>query len=167
MGTFLFMADITKHNEMMKEMGMCYQMSSEQFDAMDPAEAITSSSNNTQLALNALLHGADINNPMKQWEMCHRLANLCLDEFFAQGDIEKEKGLPVQMLNDRDKVNRANSQIGFIEFLIAPFVEIKVNMFPQLDYLAVNLGENISQWLHVWQADANPPEDAFAKVGVA
>ena len=27
-----------------------------------------------------------------------------------QGDMEKEKGIPVQMLNDRDKVNRPNSQ---------------------------------------------------------
>ena len=34
-----------------------------------------------------------------------RLAHLCVDEFFAQGDMEKEKGIPVQMLNDRDKVN--------------------------------------------------------------
>ena len=28
------------------------------------------------------------------------------DEFFAQGDKEKELGIPVGMLNDRDKVNR-------------------------------------------------------------
>ena len=29
-----------------------------------------------------------------------------MDEFFAQGDREKELEIPVGMLNDRDKVNR-------------------------------------------------------------
>ena len=37
-----------------------------------------------------------------------------LEEFFIQGDKEKELCIPVQMLDDRDKVNRAFSQIGFI-----------------------------------------------------
>eukprot|EP00971_Amphidinium_carterae_P220913 4386090-Amphidinium_carterae.2 len=60
---------------------------------------------------------------MKPWALCEKLAHLCLDEFFAQGDLEKEAGLPVQMLNDRDKVNRPNSQVGFIEFVITPLVE--------------------------------------------
>ena len=33
-----------------------------------------------------------------------------VDEFFAQGDKEKELGIPVGMLNDRDKVNRRGQQ---------------------------------------------------------
>jgi hypothetical protein len=156
--------DIVKHNEMMKEMGMLYQMNSEPFDAMDPTDAITSSANHMQLALNALLHGADIVNAMKPWDLAFRIANLILDEFFAQGDVEKMKGLPVQMLNDRDKVNRPNSQIGFIEFVIAPFAEIKVNMFPQLDFLALNLSENIVNWFDMWQDETQPAPEAAAKV---
>ena len=28
----------------------------------------------------------------------------------GQGDVEKERGIPVQVLNDREKVNRPNSQ---------------------------------------------------------
>merc|ERR1711918_154094 len=90
---------------------------------------------NTQLILNALLHCADVANPMKVWGLCRRIANLCIDEFFAQGDLEKAAGIPVQMLNDRDKVNRPNSQIGFIEFMIAPLAEAMINLFPQLDEL--------------------------------
>ena len=37
-----------------------------------------------------------------------------LEEFFIQGDKKKELCITVHMLNDRDKVNRAFSQIGFI-----------------------------------------------------
>lgn len=33
---------------------------------------------------------------------------------FLQGDMEKERGIPVQMLNDREKVNRPNSQVGMM-----------------------------------------------------
>ena len=28
--------------------------------------------------------------------------------------MEKERGIPVQMLNDREKVNRPNSQVGMM-----------------------------------------------------
>merc|ERR1719199_241292 len=105
---------------------------------------------NTQLAINAILHGSDVGNPMKPWELAHRLANLCVDEFFAQGDLEKAAGIPVQMLNDRDKVNRPNSQIGFIEFVIAPLAEGMVHLFPTLDELADNLGKNIHSWFDMY-----------------
>eukprot|EP00928_Gymnodinium_smaydae_P024508 TRINITY_DN19811_c1_g1_i1.p1 TRINITY_DN19811_c1_g1~~TRINITY_DN19811_c1_g1_i1.p1 ORF type:complete len:886 (-),score=221.61 TRINITY_DN19811_c1_g1_i1:59-2716(-) len=158
--------DVTKHNEMVKDLGMLYQMNSEAFDDLNPGAVISVDSQaNSQLALNCLLHGADVNNPMKPWELCEKLAQLMLDEFFAQGDLEKAKGMPVQMLNDREKVNRANSQIGFIEFLIAPFVEAKVLVFPQLDRLATNLGNNIQQWYKVWQAEAGPSAEAVSKAG--
>ena len=39
---------------------------------------------------------------------------LCLpgmDEFFAQGDREKELEIPVGMLNDREKVNRRSHAV--------------------------------------------------------
>merc|ERR1712060_124567 len=114
--------------------------------------------------LNSLLHSADVGNPMKPWDMAHKLAYFCLDEFFSQGDMEKAAGIPVQMLNDRDKVNRPNSQIGFIEFVIAPMVCTMVQVFPQLDSLAERLGNNLEQWSRVWQEEFSPPADAVAKV---
>eukprot|EP00929_Paragymnodinium_shiwhaense_P117907 TRINITY_DN8939_c0_g2_i1.p1 TRINITY_DN8939_c0_g2~~TRINITY_DN8939_c0_g2_i1.p1 ORF type:complete len:891 (+),score=194.66 TRINITY_DN8939_c0_g2_i1:190-2862(+) len=156
--------DITLHNEMIKDLGMLFQMNQEAFDNLEPGSVITSSQNNIQLIMNAVLHCADVANPMKPWPLCQTYAFACLDEFFAQGDIEKAKGIPVQMLNDREKVNRPNSQIGFIEFLICPYVEAFVNCFPQVDGLATNLGENIQRWSEVWQEEVSPPAEAVAKV---
>merc|ERR1711862_944584 len=118
----------------------------------------------TQLMMNTFLHGADVGNPMKPWELCCELAQLCLDEFFAQGDKEKELGIPVQMLNDRDKVTLPNSQVGFIEFVIAPMAEAVVNIFPTLDDLADNLGINIQQWAEVFVEQTKPEEEAAAKM---
>jgi hypothetical protein len=159
--------DVTKHNEMMKELVMLYQMNSEVFDltktqgmSPDVAEVLQ---NNNQLTLNSLLHCSDVGNPMKPWDLAQRLAHLCVDEFFAQGDLEKAAGMAVQMLNDREKVNRPNSQIGFIEFVIAPMVDAMVHLFPTLDGMADNLGANISHWFDIWVEQVKPSEEVKAK----
>eukprot|EP00929_Paragymnodinium_shiwhaense_P117910 TRINITY_DN8939_c0_g5_i1.p1 TRINITY_DN8939_c0_g5~~TRINITY_DN8939_c0_g5_i1.p1 ORF type:complete len:884 (+),score=215.06 TRINITY_DN8939_c0_g5_i1:108-2759(+) len=156
--------DLIQHNPMIKELGMLYQMNSEAFDALDPGSVIAPSASHMQTVLNAILHCADVSNPMKPWKLCRAHAMLILEEFFAQGDLEKATGIPVQMLNDREKVNRPNSQIGFIEFLILPFVEGMVMCFPQLDSLATYLADNIDQWLQDWQQESNPAVEALAKV---
>merc|ERR1719399_2824284 len=104
-------------------------MNSDAFTSTTKAAEILKSDANTQLIMNALLHFADINNPMRPWELSQRIAFLVLEEFFGQGDLEKAAGIPVQMLNDREKVNRPNSQIGFIEFVIAPLCESIVHLF--------------------------------------
>jgi hypothetical protein len=157
--------DVTKHNEMMKELVMLYQMNSEAFDAADHAteEVIEVLSVHTQLTINCLLHCSDVGNPMKPWELAQRIAHLCVDEFFAQGDSEKAAGIPVQMLNDREKVNRPNSQIGFIEFVIAPMVEAVVHLFPPLGGLAENLGANVEHWYDVWLEQVHPAPEVAAK----
>merc|ERR1719401_2051361 len=75
--------DVTKHNDMMKELSLLYQMNSEAFDALDSMTAVTEVlQGNMQLAINAMLHGADVGNPMKPWVLAERLAHLCVDEFF-------------------------------------------------------------------------------------
>jgi len=161
--------DVTKHQEMMKELVMLYQMNSEAFDVQKdenqgPTETIVEIlHDHMQLTLNAILHCSDVGNPMKPWEIARRLAYLCVDEFFAQGDQEKAMGIPVQMLNDRDKVNRPNSQIGFIEFVIAPMVEGIVHIFPTMDGLADNLGTNIQHWFEVWVGDSSPAPEVKTK----
>merc|ERR1719498_2129108 len=139
-------------------------MNSEAFDEGNVSAIAEVMSTNQQLAINCLLHGADVGNPMKPWEFAHRLATLCVDEFFAQGDLETAAGIPVQMLNDRDKVNRPNSQIGFIEFVIAPLAEGMVRLFPPMDGIAGNLGENIAHWFDIWVQEVNPPAETIAKM---
>eukprot|EP00929_Paragymnodinium_shiwhaense_P117908 TRINITY_DN8939_c0_g3_i1.p1 TRINITY_DN8939_c0_g3~~TRINITY_DN8939_c0_g3_i1.p1 ORF type:complete len:1006 (+),score=283.40 TRINITY_DN8939_c0_g3_i1:152-3169(+) len=152
--------DIAKHTECIRDLQMLFQMHSEGFEAFkeqEPDESATEVlAGKTQLLANALLHMADVSNPMKPWKLCQVYANLCLDEFFAQGDKEKAAGIPVQMLNDRDKVCRPQSQIGFMEFMILPLVEAVVQVLPQLDGLAKSLSSNMHEWLDKWIEEANP-----------
>jgi len=157
--------DVTKHTEMVKELNLLYQMHSDAFEVAEQGDlADEVLTNHGQMMANVLLHCADIGNPMKPWDLCRKYAYLCIDEFFAQGDSEKQLGIPVGMLNDRDKVNRPNSQIGFIEFMIAPYVEALVLIFPHSRGLAVNLGINLKNWVDTWVEEASPPEEIVEKV---
>lgn len=158
--------DVTKHNEMNKELALLYQMHSQAFEGDDEQKAEVLGGEHSQMIANALLHAADIGNPMKPWELCHKIAYLILDEFAVQGDKEKELGMPVSMLNDREKVNRPNSQIVMAEFMMAPMVEAIVHIFPQLDLMALHLGKNIQKWENTWLMEAKPAEDAADKIRV-
>merc|ERR1719171_1438276 len=94
------------------------------------------------LVLQLFMHAADISNPLKPYAICSAWAFRCLDEFFSQGDREKGLGIPVQMLNDRYKVNKPQSQIGFIEFVVSPLIALKIRMMPSLRHLGEELVQN-------------------------
>ncbi|XP_053564241.1 dual specificity calcium/calmodulin-dependent 3',5'-cyclic nucleotide phosphodiesterase 1B [Bombina bombina] len=71
-------------------------------------------------ALSLLLHAADISHPTKQWKVHARWTKALMEEFFRQGDKEAEMGLPFSPLCDRKATLVAQSQIGFIEFIVDP-----------------------------------------------
>ena len=62
--------------------------------------------------LNLVLHCCDISHPSKDWDLHSHWTKLLLDEFFLQGDKEKQLGLPVSPLCDRATTLVPQSQIG-------------------------------------------------------
>ncbi|XP_038665745.1 calcium/calmodulin-dependent 3',5'-cyclic nucleotide phosphodiesterase 1A-like isoform X2 [Scyliorhinus canicula] len=79
-------------------------------------------------AFSLLLHTADISHPTKAWGMHHRWTMALLEEFFRQGDKEAEMGLPFSPLCDRKSTMVAQSQIGFIDFIVEPTFTILTDM---------------------------------------
>ncbi|XP_015257933.1 PREDICTED: calcium/calmodulin-dependent 3',5'-cyclic nucleotide phosphodiesterase 1B isoform X3 [Cyprinodon variegatus] len=71
-------------------------------------------------ALSLLLHTADISHPSKPWALHSRWTKALMEEFFRQGDREAELGLPFSPLCDRNSTLVAESQIGFIDFIVYP-----------------------------------------------
>lgn len=69
---------------------------------------------NQQFILEICLHTCDVSVPSRDFEVVKEFTYLLFDEFFAQGDLEREKGLPVSMLCDRQTTHVAKSQPGFI-----------------------------------------------------
>lgn len=151
--------DNAKHFEMIKELQMLYHTNSDVFDLpkqgdQQQCSELLKHPGNQKLALQALLHAADISNPCKPWKICESWADLVLSEFFLQGDKEKEMGIPVQMLNNRETVNKPSSQVAFIEFFIYPFNTALVKIFPHLWEFSGNLFTNLQHW----QAMRTPEE---------
>ncbi|XP_073821045.1 phosphodiesterase 1c isoform X7 [Musca autumnalis] len=79
-------------------------------------------------ALAMVLHCCDISHPAKRWNLHHRWTMLLLEEFFRQGDLERELGLPFSPLCDRNNTLVAESQIGFIDFIVDPSMSVMADM---------------------------------------
>lgn len=163
--------DMALHTGMQKSLQMTYQMNQEVFRpkpegaGLTPEELqIISQADNKQMVIDMSLHAADVANPCKVWDVTKEWALVCLEEFFAQGDREKELGIPVQFLNDREKLNKPNSQIGFIEFMIVPFLVAQLRVFPGLKPLGENLVKNIANWEEIWREEVQPPPAERAKM---
>ncbi|XP_026816412.1 calcium/calmodulin-dependent 3',5'-cyclic nucleotide phosphodiesterase 1-like isoform X2 [Rhopalosiphum maidis] len=79
-------------------------------------------------AMSMVLHCADISHPAKEWDLHYRWTSQLLEEFFLQGDMEKKLGLPFSPLCDRNNTLIAESQIGFIEFIVEPSMAVCSDM---------------------------------------
>ncbi|CAH1731872.1 unnamed protein product [Aphis gossypii] len=79
-------------------------------------------------AMSMVLHCADISHPAKEWSLHYRWTCQLLEEFFLQGDMEKKLGLPFSPLCDRNNTLIAESQIGFIEFIVEPSMTVCSDM---------------------------------------
>lgn len=99
-----------------------------------------------QEILNFLLHTADISHNSKEFNISYEWTMRLTEEFWSQGDCEKEKGLPISFLCDRTNADIPKSQIGFIMSIIVPSFEILIDLFPSLSFLMTNIRANIDEW---------------------
>merc|ERR1712194_329564 len=94
-----------------------------------------------------LLHAADISNSAKSKDLATYWSSRVLSEFFLQGDKEKELGLPISPLCDRDTVNVQDSQINFIKFVIQPTFELLGRIIPRAnEEIRPNIDNNLEYW---------------------
>lgn len=94
-----------------------------------------------------MLHLADISNAAKASPMFKLWTDRCLDEFFAQGDKERERGLPISPNCDRNATKKPESQIGFINFVVKPAYEVLASIFPAVGETVLPVIEsNLMYW---------------------
>ena len=91
--------------------------------------------NKQKCLLNMIVHTSDISNPAKPDKISAQWTQRVYDEFFVQGDMEKEKKLPVSNFCDRNTTNVNKAMIGFISFVVGPTINCLVNLVPEvIDY---------------------------------
>ena len=94
-----------------------------------------------------LLHSADVAHPTKEWSLHQEWTARCMEEFFSQGDREKEMGLDVSPLCDRNTTTVPQSQIGFIDYIIVPLfstVNDLLNLLPGGSFKSPKASLNLS-----------------------
>ncbi|XP_054826721.1 dual specificity calcium/calmodulin-dependent 3',5'-cyclic nucleotide phosphodiesterase 1A-like [Eublepharis macularius] len=70
--------------------------------------------------MSTIVHVADISHPAKPWELHQRWVAALMEEFFKQGAMEIQLGLPISPLCDRETTNIAESEIAFIDVIVKP-----------------------------------------------
>ena len=85
-----------------------------------------------RLVTEMIFHVSDISNPSKPWHICQYWTDLLFVEFFMQGDMERERGLPISQFMDRHTTNIAKTQLGFIDFIVSPVFQACQQFLPKM-----------------------------------
>lgn len=92
---------------------------------------------------------ADLAAMFKPWHSSRRTADLVYDEFFTQGDQEKELGLKFSAeLVDRAKMPEIpRMQIGFYKFVVSPAYDLLQGVFgDKVATQCESVRENQKKW---------------------
>ena len=101
------------------------------------------------LMLEMILHAADIGNPARPLRACKMWAERVMDEFYDQGDKEKERGLAVTFDRHSEKTVKRRVQCNFINLIVAPLYVEVIYWFPTM----LELGDaNVEKHAHSLQA---------------
>uniref|UniRef100_A0A1I7SV98 Phosphodiesterase n=1 Tax=Bursaphelenchus xylophilus TaxID=6326 RepID=A0A1I7SV98_BURXY len=111
--------------------------------------------------LQSMIHCADLSNPTKPIELYRNWNQRILEEYWKQGDKEKELGLEVSPMCDRYNVTIEKSQVGFIDYIVHPLFETWAELVhPHAQYILDQLEDN-----RQWYLSRIPDEPATAREG--
>ncbi|CAM1299145.1 PDE7B (predicted) [Pycnogonum litorale] len=101
-----------------------------------------------QFLLQIAMKCADISNPCRPWEISKKWSDKVCEEFFRQGDYERDLKLPVTSMCDRTKTPAAKIQTGFIKYVVNLLFELWSEYLDTSfsKMLVEHLKTNLSNW---------------------
>jgi cAMP-specific phosphodiesterase 4 len=105
-------------------------------------------SSHRHFILQIALKCADISNPCRPWDVSKKWSLKVCEEFFRQGDFERQLNLPVTSLCDRFSTTVPKIQTGFFKFVVSPLM-IEWHRFLKTDLsyrMMRHLRYNEKQW---------------------
>jgi hypothetical protein len=75
------------------------------------------------LLLGMLLKASDVSNPSRPIRIADKWNDLVYEEFYSEGDVDKERGRPHNPLHDRENNIISKSSVGFIGFVVLPIFQ--------------------------------------------
>lgn len=100
------------------------------------------------LVLQMALKCADLGNPCRPWLISRVWSNLICDEFYKMGRIERQLGIPLTPICQREKTSIAGIQTDFFRFIVLPLLELwhRFLKSPLSSLLMSNFEHNYQRW---------------------
>ena len=92
------------------------------------------------------LHACDLSTPTRNFDTLKKWTYLLFEEFFEQGDVEKNAGMPASFLCDRETTVIAKEQPGFINFIVAPLWKHVGTILPNMGPACEKTSQNSLTW---------------------
>ncbi|XP_024867301.1 cAMP-specific 3',5'-cyclic phosphodiesterase isoform X11 [Temnothorax curvispinosus] len=109
--------------------------------------------------LENLVHCADLSNPTKPLALYRRWVSLLMEEFFLQGDREREQNMDISPMCDRHSATIEKSQVGFIDYIVHPLWETWADLVhPDAQDILDTLEEN-RDWYQSMIPPSPPSDD--------
>ncbi|CAF98120.1 unnamed protein product, partial [Tetraodon nigroviridis] len=110
--------------------------------------------------LRNMVHCADLSNPTKTLPLYQQWTERIMEEFFRQGDKERERGMEISAMCDKHTASVEKSQVGFIDYIVHPLWETWADLVhPDAQELLDTLEENRNWYLNTMPQSPSPPPD--------
>ncbi|XP_074836464.1 3',5'-cyclic-AMP phosphodiesterase 4A isoform X2 [Carettochelys insculpta] len=111
--------------------------------------------------LRNMVHCADLSNPTKPLQLYRQWTERIMEEFFRQGDKERERGMEISPMCDKHTASVEKSQVGFIDYIVHPLWETWADLVhPDAQEILDTLEDN-RDWYHsmIPQSPSPPPDE--------
>lgn len=143
--------DMSEHGKSLKKFKEVVSSAAPVFKSEGVADSssgfVASSMEDAVTVLQLALKCSDLGHLSLGWGSHMRWVQRLEDEFFAQGDQEKNIGMPeVSFLMDREKQGVSDSQVGFFNFVVLPLFREFVAAFPSAQPMLSAVEANYQKW---------------------
>lgn len=113
-----------------------------------PSCSSTHSTLPDDLVFHSIIMMADLGHAMKSFDAHFAWSKLVSEEFFRQGDTERQFAMPISPLCDRGSCKFERSQIGFLEFVVLPLYSAvrEVIVLTDFDSVLGRIQHNTAIW---------------------
>ncbi|CAH8581060.1 unnamed protein product [Schistosoma intercalatum] len=99
--------------------------------------------------LECIIHAADLSNPTKPLKIYQEWVSRIMEEMFRQGDQEKQFGIEISPMCDRETACIYSTQIGFIDYIVYPLWETMAELLhPGVQVLMDNIANNRNWYMN-------------------
>nr|XP_015204570.1 PREDICTED: cAMP-specific 3',5'-cyclic phosphodiesterase 4A isoform X3 [Lepisosteus oculatus] len=110
--------------------------------------------------LRNMVHCADLSNPTKPLELYRQWTDRIMEEFFRQGDKERERGMEISPMCDKHTASVEKSQVGFIDYIVHPLWETWADLVhPDAQEILDTLEDNRDWYQSMIPQSPSPPPD--------